>query len=158
MLEIKKVFISGPMSGYPNMNKEAFMEAEKELRAAGFSVFNPAWLLDCTGFEEDDFMAIDLAALSRCNYIYQLDGWEDSKGARAEYMSAAWAGLEIINHIWLNWYLEEKEKRLKDFDEKFEENRMMRQQAAIQMNEEQQAKYMKNILMSQINVARKDLL
>lgn len=26
-----KVFISGPMKGYPNFNKEAFDQAEKEL-------------------------------------------------------------------------------------------------------------------------------
>lgn len=108
MLEPNKVFISGPMTGYPEWNKPAFMEAEKNLRAAGFSVFNPAWLLDCTGFEEEDFMAIDLAALSRCNYIYQLDGWDKSKGASAEWMAANWAGIKSINHEWLSWYIQTK--------------------------------------------------
>lgn len=106
MLETNKVFISGPMRDYPNMNKDAFMEAEKELRTAGFSVFNPAWLLDCTGFDESDFMAIDLAALSRCNYIYQLEGWENSTGATAEWQAAKWAGIKPINHEWLSWYIQ----------------------------------------------------
>lgn len=105
MLEMKKAFISGPMRGLPDLNREAFFKAEKDLRAAGFSVFNPAWLLECTGFDESDFMAIDLAALSRCNYIYQLEGWEKSKGASAEWMAALWSGKQRINHEWLEWYV-----------------------------------------------------
>lgn len=103
-MEQKKVFISGPMKGKPNNNKEAFMDAEQALRAAGFSVFNPAWLLGCTGFDESDFMAIDLAALSRCNYIYQLEGWENSTGATAEWQAAKWAGIMPVNKAWLDWY------------------------------------------------------
>lgn len=145
MLELKKVFISGPMSGIEDWNKPAFMEAEEKLKAAGFSVFNPAWLMVDEAWSNHDLMAIDLAALGRCNYIYQLEGWENSKGARAEYVTAVWSGLEIINHTWLDWYVEEKEKRLGDFEKKFEENRLMWQRAAVQMNEEQKAKYMSNL-------------
>lgn len=103
-MEQKKAFISGPMRGKPNNNKESFMDAEQTLRAAGFSVFNPAWLLDCTGFDDSDFMAIDLAALNRCNYIYQLEGWENSAGATAEWQAAKWAGIMPVNKAWLDWY------------------------------------------------------
>ena len=38
-----KVFISGPMKGYPNFNKEAFDQAEKELIQQGYTVFN-GWI------------------------------------------------------------------------------------------------------------------
>lgn len=103
-MTIKKVFISGPMSGLPNDNREAFMEAEKLLRAAGFSVFNPAWMSFDSAWSNGDIAAIDLAALKRCNYIYQLDGWEKSKGASAEWMVAMWCGLKPVNKEWLHWY------------------------------------------------------
>lgn len=101
---IKKVFISGPMTGLPNLNRDAFNEAEKLLKAAGFSVFNPAWLDLDPGFSDADIAAIDLAALKRCNYIYQLEGWEKSKGASAEWMVAMWCGLKPVNKEWLEWY------------------------------------------------------
>lgn len=130
MFEPKKVFISGPMSGYPDWNKPAFMRAESELKAAGFSVFNPAWLNVDEHWTNQDLMAIDLAALSRCDYIYQLEGWENSKGARAEYMAAVWSGCEIVNHSWLEFYVKERQKFNKDFDRRFEENRQKWKEAA----------------------------
>ena len=94
----KKVFISGPMSGYDNFNREAFMEAEKKLKEAGYSVFNPAWLLGLDSeWDNASVMAIDMAALSRCDAIYQLDGWRESMGAKAEYRTAEWLGLDIFS-------------------------------------------------------------
>lgn len=105
MIEVKKVFISGPMTGLPNLNREAFNDAELSLKAAGFSVFNPAWLNVDSGFSDADIAAIDLAALKRCNYIYQLEGWDKSKGASAEWMVALWCGIKPVNKEWLDWYV-----------------------------------------------------
>ncbi len=42
-----KVFISEPMKGYPNCNREAFYQAEKELIQQGYTVSNPAWMDFC---------------------------------------------------------------------------------------------------------------
>lgn len=145
MFDPIRVFISGPMSGYEDWNKSAFMEAEEKLNKAGFSVFNPAWMNFDSGWSNEGIMAIDLVALSHCNYIYQLEGWKYSKGASAEYTFALASGIKTINEAWLNWYIEEKEKRVKDFEEKFEKNRLMWQRAATKMKEEQEAKYMSNI-------------
>ena len=111
MVKVKKVFISGPMTGLPNLNREAFNEAEEKLKAAGFSVFNPAWFKFDSGFSDDDIAAIDLAALHRCDYIYQLEGWERSKGASSEWMVAMWADLKPINKEWLEWYVDTTSKK-----------------------------------------------
>ena len=93
-----KVFISGPMTGYENYNKEEFMKAERLLIEAGYSVFNPAWLdIDILEWTSTDIMSIDMAALACCDAIYQLQDWDDSKGGRAEYTAAVWAGKEILN-------------------------------------------------------------
>ena len=123
MLETKRCFISGPMTGIKDWNRPAFMEAEERLKAAGFSVFNPAWMnFDDGGFGNEAIMAIDLAALSHCNYIYQLEGWEKSKGASAEWSFAVSAGIKFVNHEWLDWYLKhqvpiEEISFTKDFEE-----------------------------------------
>ena len=114
-IEPRKVFISGPMSGYPDNNKEAFMEAEKMLKAAGFSVMNPAWLECDENFDAEDFLSIDMAMLSRCDSIYQLDGWKDSPGAKAEFQSALWARKAVINHEWLKWYVEAQNRRYEKY-------------------------------------------
>lgn len=105
MIDINKVFISGPMTGLPDLNKPAFDEAEQKLRAAGFSVFNPASLNFDKGWSDGDIAAIDLVALQRCNYIYQLPGWDKSKGASAEWLVAQWSGIQAVNEEWLEWYV-----------------------------------------------------
>lgn len=82
-----KVYISGPMTNYPNYNKEAFMLAEKYLESLGYEVINPHNLehktdnwLDC--------MKTDIIALLDCEAIYMLDKWIYSKGAKLEFIIA----------------------------------------------------------------------
>ena len=117
MFSTKRCFISGPMTGKPDLNKPAFFEAEEKLRKAGFSVFNPARLgLEDGGFTDQMILGMDLTALSYCNYIYMLDGWSSSKGASAEWSYAISAGIEFVNDEWLDWYLVEIEKREKILD------------------------------------------
>lgn len=77
------VYISGPMTGKPNHNHEAFMEAEKFLRKIGFNVWNPAYN-PREGYEWEDYMKVDLVGLLSCDLIFLLDGWEDSRGAKLE--------------------------------------------------------------------------
>ena len=103
MLEMKKVFISGPMTGLPNYNREAFDEAEEMLQNAGFTVVNPA-KFGIDDMTDADIARIDLNALLSCNYIYQLEGWSYSKGASAEWSVSLWAGIKTVNKEWLEWY------------------------------------------------------
>ena len=100
-----KVFISGPMSGKPNYNREAFFKAQEELEKHGYSVWNPAWLAypNNTEFTKDDMHIIDFAALRRCDAIYMLKGWKHSKGAQEECEYAIMRGLMIMYegvHCW----------------------------------------------------------
>ena len=110
MLEMKKVFISGPMTGLPNYNREAFDEAEELLNKAGFTVVNPA-KFGIDGMSDADIARIDLSTLLSCNYIYQLEGWTYSKGASAEWNVALWAGIKTVNKEWLEWYSEKEGTR-----------------------------------------------
>ncbi len=94
-----KIFISGPMTGYPNWNKEAFDRAEKRLRELGYDVFNPTWMQFTEGWSHEEIMAIDLAALEKCDAVLQLDGWPDSKGSQEEFEQAKRLNKKIFMFI-----------------------------------------------------------
>lgn len=97
MSEKKKVFISGPMSGIKDFNKPAFDQAEQWLTQAGYSVFNPARMHFDDSWTHEEIMRIDLAALSQCDYICMLCGWESSIGAMQEYRYAMATGIEMFH-------------------------------------------------------------
>lgn len=77
----KIVYISGPMSGLPDLGRKSFAEAEKIL-SEEFIVLNPASMP--LGMKYEQYMAISIVMLQQADYICLLPGWENSKGARAE--------------------------------------------------------------------------
>lgn len=89
------IFISGGMKGYPDFNRSAFYEAETKLTEAGHVVLNPAWLPD--GMEDEQYVAIDTAMLLHADAIYMLDGWNQSRGASAEWHMAERVGKLIYS-------------------------------------------------------------
>lgn len=85
-----KIYIAGPMSGLPGNNWQAFDDKERELRAEGWDVVNPAQLDREAGMKPDEAVdqynyescaSRDIQALSQCSGIYMLSGWQHSKGA-----------------------------------------------------------------------------
>lgn len=95
--DIRRVYISGGITDVPNF-EENFQKAEDELRAAGYAVINPAKMYmilkpEDTTYEE--YMTVDLLMLGMCGAIYQLKGWEESRGAQIEYEHALKRGLYI---------------------------------------------------------------
>ena len=87
-----KVYISGPMSGLDReLYLKMFRRAEQSLRSQGYTrVVNPirvwacrwSWLYRIVGYRLT--LLYDLWLLMRCNQIYKLPGWRDSKGANIE--------------------------------------------------------------------------
>jgi endonuclease YncB( thermonuclease family) len=102
---IGTVYISGPMSGLPGLNKRAFREAEKEFNRLGIRVVNPAranpkdksW----KGFMKEDLEQMEAHADS----IFFLPGWKASSttswkgspGANIERRRAKKLGLLNLN-------------------------------------------------------------
>ncbi len=78
----KIIYISGPMTGHEDYNRQAFYKAEARLKSAGFVVLNPA--VNPEGLSYAQYMLIDVAMLNVCDCIYMLIGHEDSPGAKAE--------------------------------------------------------------------------
>lgn len=92
-----KVYISGPMSGYPDNNRAAFMAAEEYMKGQGYDVINPARLSDGPGY--CDYLAADIKAmgtLRKGDKIYLLLGHEQSTGCMIEAMIAKKLGLDIL--------------------------------------------------------------
>jgi hypothetical protein len=89
------VYISGPMTGIDNLNRDNFERIECYLRKAyKCNVWNPATLPE--GLSYEDYMRKDIAAVVRADVAVMLDDWEYSPGAIIEHQVAKACGLRII--------------------------------------------------------------
>lgn len=92
-----KVYISGPITGIDFGNRFAFMCARSALELCGYEAVDPGEVQLDDEASWSDYMRADLKLLLDCDFIYMLDGWEDSKGARIERELAENLGIEEIN-------------------------------------------------------------
>ena len=93
---MKKIYISGPISGYDiNERKDAFAKAQEVLELCGYEVRNP---FD-NGLDREasthEHMRADLKMLLDCDEILMLKGWNRSAGCNVELQCAVAAGLEV---------------------------------------------------------------
>jgi len=117
-----RCYLAGPMRSKPEFNYPAFYVAAFDLRAAGWSVFNPAEQDVLFDDQPRDFLEMDqedqeahagnpanarryayrdldaILALraEEADALVVLPDWEDSLGARAEVAVAQWVGLQVI--------------------------------------------------------------
>jgi hypothetical protein len=112
-----KLYVAGPMRGYPEFNFPAFRAATAALRGLGHEVFSPAERdeevhgsdfskqfptgsipdAEKTGFSLRRALGDDLAWICKeADGVFLLRGWEMSKGATAEKATAEALGLEIL--------------------------------------------------------------
>ena len=92
-----KVYISGKISGLDFEEvKKRFLEAEEFLESLGIQAVNPL----NNGLSVDDdwikHLCRDIELLHECNYIYMMDGWQDSGGAWVEYDFASRTGKTVV--------------------------------------------------------------
>ena len=107
-----KIYVAGPMSGLPNLNWEAFDAKEKQLRADGWDVVNPARFDISEGRVQMDmdfvngrfqpgqtigqFMERDLPEVRECDAIFLMRDWDKSEGAKLERAEAERCGKLVI--------------------------------------------------------------
>jgi len=91
-----RVYISGPMTGLPDLNFPAFYAAAAELRARGLDVVNPAEINAENPGSWESCMRADIKALCDCDALVMLPGWERSKGAHLEVHLAHRLGMRIM--------------------------------------------------------------
>ena len=116
-MSTKRVYLAGPMTGYPEFNFPKFKTEAYKLRRKGFFVFSPAekdvevhgeaeWMKDPNGdtkeaekkgFSLRDALCSDLTFICKeADAIAMLPGWERSRGAMAEHATAVALGLEVM--------------------------------------------------------------
>lgn len=116
-----RIYLAGPMSGYPKLNFETFDFYERSLMERGFDVESPA-RLDGAEFREavmrgehdgDDLDPLnpkysqtwvnsivrDLEALMECDGVAVLPQWHKSLGARLEVTTAMYYEMPIYSAI-----------------------------------------------------------
>lgn len=102
---MKRIYISGPMTGIPEYNYPAFDRAAIVLSEHGYEPVNPAEIsrvLECEFAEMNltpnrfDYLRRDIAELVKCNGIFMLPGWQDSEGAKLEHTVALACGIEEV--------------------------------------------------------------
>jgi hypothetical protein len=82
---MKRIYLSGPMSGMPELNYPAFHHAARTLRDMGFEVENPADIPPPNDAPTwGDWMRKALSMMLECDAVAMLPGWERSLGAREE--------------------------------------------------------------------------
>lgn len=90
-----KIYISGPMTGMPDMNMPAFNAAEDRLVEAGFDVESPSSIKLRDGASYEDYLRAALQMMLMCDGLAMLPGWRKSKGARIEYQVAKALGWPV---------------------------------------------------------------
>lgn len=104
-----RLYVAGPMTGYPRWNYAAFTDAAARLRAAGYQVTAPHEMDEARGFDPDapvdDFgradyvtaLLSDIHAVAAACGVAVLPGWSDSPGATAEVAFAAAIGIPFAD-------------------------------------------------------------
>ena len=95
-----KIYISGKISGTDlTETRKRFAAVAKVMKRLGVEPVNPLE----NGLSEHDtwkaHMLKDIADLLRCNAIYMLQGWEESKGARIEHDIATKKRMPIMYEV-----------------------------------------------------------
>lgn len=96
-----KVYLSGPMTGYPDFNYPAFHAFAEMLRNRGHEVVSPAEQDEISGLDPStakwhQFIRWDIKVLADCEAIVLMDGWHKSRGARLEHHIADALGMEVL--------------------------------------------------------------
>lgn len=92
-----RIYLSGAMSGLPDLNFPAFHAEAARLRALGYDVVSPAEVNPDHTMSWEQCMRADIKALCDCDAIALMPGWENSKGAHLELHIAHRIGLRVYH-------------------------------------------------------------
>lgn len=94
-----RIYIAGPITGCEDY-WERFRKAEVELKTLfpdSVRIVNPAYMVKTLeSFSHREQVEYCFKLLGECDAIYLIDGWEESKGAQAEYGFATAKALKLM--------------------------------------------------------------
>lgn len=92
------IYISGKIGNLPDRNIPKFNAAERLIKhrmGDGAVIFNPHNLLHFHDRSWEAYMKVDVRALTRCNAVFVLDDWKQSRGAITEVLIATWLAIPV---------------------------------------------------------------
>jgi hypothetical protein len=101
----KRVYVSGPMTGYEDHNYPAFHQAATALRTLGYAVCNPAetdLALASSDQKLETYLRFDAERVLEADFLVALKDWERSRGATWEILTAVRIGTPVWG--WENWH------------------------------------------------------
>ncbi len=95
-----RYYLSGPMTGLPDLNFPAFHAAAARMRDNGLWVLNPAEFGEVDGATWQDYYRRDITLMLReqCTAIVMLPGWPLSTGIRIEFDVAHKCGMSCFTY------------------------------------------------------------
>lgn len=100
--EPRRIYVSGPMSGYEDFNHPAFHDAAARLREVGYEVESPPEIGD-SSMAYTELIREDIRIILGCDGVAVLEGWWASRGAHIETSVAGIIGLPIRSvEEWVN--------------------------------------------------------
>jgi nucleoside 2-deoxyribosyltransferase len=97
---MRKLYLSGPMTGIENYNHELFDRVAAEFRLVGFEVCSPAEFFDGdVTRERKEYMREAMTYILEADTVVLLPGWENSKGARIEAAVAQELDLNMVEYV-----------------------------------------------------------
>jgi hypothetical protein len=91
-----KIYISGPISGLPDGNHEAFRVAEEAITERGHTAINPHTVCSRITGSWADYMRADIKAMMDADAILMLPDWVKSRGAALEMQLAMQLNIHIF--------------------------------------------------------------
>lgn len=95
---MKKCYIAGKIGDLPEAEYKAnFEEGKKDVRELGYEPVSPVDLPHEHGRTWSEYMKEDISEMCKCDYVYALRNWTQSRGAKIEVKLAMKLGLTIIH-------------------------------------------------------------
>jgi hypothetical protein len=90
-----KWYVSGPMTGYEDLNFPAFAAVTADLREHGHEVISPAEHNPDPNADWLECILEDIKLVAQCDAMIMLWGWNESYGAQIEHLVAQKLQLHI---------------------------------------------------------------
>lgn len=94
-----RIYIAGPMKGYPGLNFKRFNQVAVYLRSIGHDVVSPVEVGEKLPKDTPiaEYLKADIREMIECDGIALLEGWEKSCGATCEAAVARSLGLDFYS-------------------------------------------------------------
>lgn len=93
---MKKIYVSGKITGIESEAEALFEQAEKECIEMGYIPINPMKLNHNHDKSWTAYMREDIVAMMGCESIYMMNNWKESNGAKVERELAIKLEFEIL--------------------------------------------------------------